>query len=143
MIRRRGPAGDAAQSEELERLCDRLGRVEAPFDEITRSRAEARLAAELAREPARRYRRTLGWTVALVAVGAAAAGAFVARTVVPAAASRIAGSPERVAPLRTLRRRPDGGGGLGCGVVDRAGGAGATDLAPRRPGGLAGARVAG
>ena len=95
MIGRRGPAGDAAQSEELERLCDRLGRVEAPFDEIARSRAEARLAAELVREPARRYRRTLGWTVALVAVGAAAAGAFVARTVVPAAASRIAGSPER------------------------------------------------
>jgi ferric-dicitrate binding protein FerR (iron transport regulator) len=95
VIGRRGPAGDAAQSEELERLCARLGRVEAPFDEITRSRAEARLAAELAREPARRYRRTLGWTVALVAVGAAAAGAFVARTVVPAAASRIAGSPER------------------------------------------------
>ena len=95
MIGRRGPADDGAQSEELERLCDRLGRVEAPFDEIARSRAEARLAAELAREPARRYRRTLGWTVALVAVGAAAAGAFVARTVVPAAASRIAGSPER------------------------------------------------
>ena len=95
MIGRHGPAGDAAQSEELERLCDRLGRVEAPFDEITRSRAEARLAAALAREPARRYRRTLGWTVALVAVGAAAAGAFVARTVVPAAASRMAGSPER------------------------------------------------
>ena len=95
VIGRRGPAGDTAQSEELERLCDRLGRVEAPFDEITRSRAEARLAAALAREPARRYRRTLGWTVALVAVGAAAAGAFVARTVVPAAASRIAGSPER------------------------------------------------
>ena len=95
MIGRRGPAGDGAQSEELERLCDRLGCVEAPFDEITRSRAEARLAAELALEPARRYRRTMGWTVALVAVGAAAAGAFVARTVVPAAASRIAGSPER------------------------------------------------
>jgi ferric-dicitrate binding protein FerR (iron transport regulator) len=96
VIGRRGPAGDDAQSEELERLCDRLGRVEAPFDEITRSRAEAGLAAELAREPARRYRRTLAWTVALVAVGAAAAGAFVARTVVPAAASRIARSPERL-----------------------------------------------
>ena len=92
MSKRPDPAGDAAHSEELERLCARLGRVEAPFDEITRSRAEARLAAELAREPARRQRRTPRWTVALVAVGVAAAAAFVVRSVVPSADSRIAGS---------------------------------------------------
>jgi hypothetical protein len=114
VIGRRGPAGDGAQSEELERLCDRLGRVEAPFDEIARSRAEARLAAELAQEPARRYRRTLGWTVALVGVVPPPPARFVARTVVPAAASRIAGSTERplrfepyvVAPRAKLARLP-------------------------------------
>jgi hypothetical protein len=94
VIGRRGSEGDAAQSEELERLCDRLGQMEAPFDEIARSRAEARLAAELAREPARRHRRVLGWTTALVAVGSAAAGALVARTVVPAAGSRAGRAPE-------------------------------------------------
>ena len=90
MIGRRGPEAGAAESEELERLCDELGRFEAPFDEIARSRAEARLAAQLAREPARRHRRALGWTTALVVVGAAAAVALVARTVVPAARSRVA-----------------------------------------------------
>ena len=58
-MRRRGPESDVPQSEELERLCAELGRFEAPFDEITRSRAEARLAAELAREPERRHRRRL------------------------------------------------------------------------------------
>jgi ferric-dicitrate binding protein FerR (iron transport regulator) len=94
VIGRRGPGGDAVHDEELERLCDQLGRVEAPFDEITRSRAEARLAAELAQQPARRYRRTLAWTTALVAVGSAAAGALVARTVMPPAGARVASARE-------------------------------------------------
>ena len=113
MIRRREPEAGAAESEELERLCDQLGRVEAPFDEIARSRAEARLGAELAREPARRQRRALGWAAALVAVGAAAAFALAARTVVPGARSRVAGGPEPslrfepyvVAPTPLRRRR--------------------------------------
>ena len=94
MIRRRAAESDVAHSEELERLCAELGRVEAPFDEITRSRAEARLAATLAREPERRHRRVLGWTTALIAAGAAAAGALVTRTVMPAAGSRVASAPE-------------------------------------------------
>jgi hypothetical protein len=106
--RRRGPASDSdvAQREELERLCAELGRVEAPFDEITRSRAEARLATALAREPERRPRRVpgafgifgifgiFGWKTALVAAGAAAAGALVGRALMPAAGSRVAGAPE-------------------------------------------------
>ncbi len=94
MIGRRGSEGDAVQDEELDRLCDRLGQVEAPFDEVARSRAEARLSAELAREPARHHRRVLAWTTALVAVGSAAAGALIARTVVPAAGSLVARAPE-------------------------------------------------
>jgi ferric-dicitrate binding protein FerR (iron transport regulator) len=94
VIRPREPEAGAAESEELQRLCDQLGRVEAPFDAIARSRAEARLGAELAREPARRQRRALGWAAALVAVGAAAAFALAARNVVPGARSRVAGGPE-------------------------------------------------
>ena len=94
MIRPREPEAGAAESEELQRLCDQLGRVEAPFDEIARSRAEARLGAELAREPARRQRRALGWAAALVAVGAAAGFALAARNVVPGTRSRVAGRPE-------------------------------------------------
>ena len=95
MIKRREPEAGAAESEELERLCDQLGRVEAPFDEITRSRAEARLGALLAREPARQQRRARGWVVALAAVGVAAgAGGLVARKVAPAARARVAGRPE-------------------------------------------------
>jgi len=91
VIGRRDDLAGAAESEELERLCDRLKSVEAPFDEITRSRAETRLVGEIAREPARRHRRTLAWTAALVAVGSAAAGALVARAVAPANRSPIAG----------------------------------------------------
>jgi len=51
VIRRPDSETGSAESDELERLCGRLGRVEAPFDEITRSRAEARLVDALAREP--------------------------------------------------------------------------------------------
>jgi len=88
----RPEAGDA-ESEELNRLCDQLGRVEAPFDEITRSRAEARLGAVLAREPMPGQWRGLARAAALVLAGAAAGGALVAR-VRPAARSRVAGPPE-------------------------------------------------
>jgi hypothetical protein len=91
--RRQGPEAAATEKDELERLCDELGRVEAPFDEVARSRAEARLGAALAREPAWRHRRALAWTAALVAVGAAAAVALVAGTVVPAVRSYVAGRP--------------------------------------------------
>jgi len=86
----------SAESDELERLCGRLGRVEAPFDELALSRAEGRLVAELAREPARRHWRTLGkvaWAAALVLMGAAAGGALVAGRAVPAR-SQVAGRAE-------------------------------------------------
>jgi ferric-dicitrate binding protein FerR (iron transport regulator)/TolA-binding protein len=118
VIRRRGPETAAAESAELERLCDQLGRLQAPYDEIARSRAEARLAAELAREPARRHRRALAWTSALVAVGAAAAGALVARTFVPAAGAPAAGPPGAL----SLRFEPY--------VVARAAGAAAVAAVP-------------
>jgi len=97
VIKRRDLVAGAAESEELERLCDELGRAEAPFDEITRSRAEARLAAALAHEPAPRHRSALGklaWAAALVVAGAAAAGVLVTRTVVTGARSRVAVRPE-------------------------------------------------
>src|SRR4051794_32602828 len=94
VIRRHGPEAGTNESDELERLCEELGRVEAPFDEISRSRAEARLGAALAREPAWRQRRALGWTAALVVAGAAAAVVLVARTVVPAVRSYAARRPE-------------------------------------------------
>jgi TolA-binding protein len=93
-------------NEELARLCHRLGDVETPFDEIGRSRAEARLGAALVREPAPRGRGALGWTVAAFLAGAAAAAA-VAFVIVSPARSRVAGSaqpalrfePYVVAPL--------------------------------------------
>jgi hypothetical protein len=94
VIRRHGPEAGAAESEELERLCEELGRVEAPFDEIALSRAEVRLGAALAREPASRHRRAVVWTAALVVVGAAASVALVARTVAPAVRSYVARRPE-------------------------------------------------
>jgi FecR-like protein len=94
VIRRRGPEAGAVEGEELDRLCDRLARIEAPFDEITRSRAEARLSAELERQPGRGHRRALGRVAALLAVGAAAGAALTARTVVTARRSRVAGGPE-------------------------------------------------
>ena len=99
MIRRPDSETGSAESDELERLCGRLGRVEAPFDEITRSRAEARLVDALAREPARRHWRTLGkvgkvgQAAALVLMGAAAGGGLVARFG-GAARSQVAGRGE-------------------------------------------------
>ena len=99
MIGRRDSDTGSAESDELERLCGRLGRAEAPFDEITRSRAEARLVDALAREPARRHWRTLGkvgkvgWAAALVLMGAAAGGGLVARFGGPAR-SQVAGRGE-------------------------------------------------
>jgi len=92
MSRRRPEAG-AAENEELERLCEELGRLETPFDEITRSRAEARLGALLASEPARRRRPAWGWMAALFALGTAAGGALVARQLVPAVRPHLAGPP--------------------------------------------------
>ena len=94
MIARPDAEAGTAESEELKRLCDQLGRIEAPFDEITRSRAEASLIVELAREPAPLHWRALGRAAALVLVGAAAGGALVARTVAPAAPSRVASHPQ-------------------------------------------------
>ena len=94
MIRRRDPEAGAVEREELDRLCDQLARVEAPFDEITRSRAEARLSAELERQPARGNRRMLRRAAALLAVGAAAGAALTVRNVVTTGRSRVAGGPE-------------------------------------------------
>ena len=143
--RRDAETGAAAESEELERLCDRLGRVEAPFDEITRSRAEARLVAELARRagaasPARagqsdgRAGRRLG--------ARRAGGALVARPSCRPAGSRVAGRAEPSLRFEPYVVAPTGAAGSQRGV-GRAGGAGAIELAPRRPGRVAGARVAG
>ncbi|HLK89855.1 MAG TPA: FecR domain-containing protein [Polyangia bacterium] len=81
MSRRRDPEAGAAESDELERLCDGLRRLEAPFDEITRSRAETRLGAELERQPAWGTRRGLGRAVALLAVGAAMGAVLASRAV--------------------------------------------------------------
>ncbi len=94
MIRRRAPEAGAVEAEELDRLCDGLARFEAPFDEITRSRAEASLSAALERQPGRGNRRALRRVAALLAVGAAAGAALTVRTVVRAGRSRVAGSPE-------------------------------------------------
>ena len=93
MSRRRTREAGAGENEELERLCDQLGRVETPFDEITRSRAEARLGAALAHEPARRHRRARGWLAALVMAGAAAGSVLVVRHLVPTVRSGVAGRP--------------------------------------------------
>jgi len=103
---RRPPEVGAEANEELERLCDRLADVETPFDEIGRSRAEARFGAALAREPAPRRRLAPGWTIAAFLAGAAAA-AVVAFVVASPARPRVAGraqsllrfEPYVVAPL--------------------------------------------
>ena len=79
MIRGRDPEAGAVEGTELDRLCDELGRLEAPFDEITRSRAEARLSAELERQPGRGHRRALRRAAMLLAVGAAAGAALTDR----------------------------------------------------------------
>jgi ferric-dicitrate binding protein FerR (iron transport regulator)/TolA-binding protein len=92
--RRRDPEAGAVERAELDRLCNGLARVEAPFDEITRSRAEARLSAELERQPGRGNRRALRRVAALLAVGAAAGAALSARTVVTSRRSHVAGGPE-------------------------------------------------
>ncbi len=111
MIRRRDPEAGAVESEELERLCDGLARVEAPFDEITRSRAEARLSAELERQPGRGNRRTLRRAAVLLAVGAAAGVALTARTVVTARRSRVAGGPEPALRFEPYVVAPTAGAG--------------------------------
>jgi TolA-binding protein len=95
MTARLPPEVDATTNEILDRLCRRLGDVKAPYDEIGRSRAEARLDAVLARQPPPRGRRPLASTVGVFLAGAAAA-AIVAFLVVPRARPRL---PER-APSR-------------------------------------------
>ena len=106
MTARRPPEVEAAANETLERLCRRLGDVQAPYDEIGRSRAEARLDTLRARQPPARGRRRLGSTVVAFLAGAAAA-AIVALVVVPRARphlaarapSRLQFEPYVVAPL--------------------------------------------
>jgi len=107
----RDPEAGAVESEELDRLCDGLARLEAPFDEITRSRAEARLSAELERHSGRGNRRVLKRAVALLAVGAAAGVALTARTVVTARRSRVAGGPEPSLRFEPYLVAPTAGGG--------------------------------
>ena len=106
MTARRPPEVEAAANETLERLCRRLGDVQAPYDEIGRSRAEARLDTLRARQPPPRTRRSLASTVVAFLAGAAAA-AIVALMVVPLtrphlaarASSRLQFEPYVVAPL--------------------------------------------
>lgn len=110
-MRRRNPEAGAAENDELERLCDQLGRVETPFDEITRSRAEARLGAALACEPARRQR-ARAWVAgvaALVALGAAAGGVLIVRNVGPAARAPVASRPEDAPRFEPYVVAPAGG----------------------------------
>ncbi len=111
MTRGRDPEAGAAESAELERLCDGLAGIEAPFDEITRSRAEARLGAELERRPGRGNRRALGRAVALLAVGAAAGAALTARPVVTAGRPRVAGGPEPALRFEPYVVAPTAGAG--------------------------------
>jgi hypothetical protein len=110
--RRRDPEAGAVEGAELDRLCDALARVEAPFDEITRSRAEARLSAELERQPGRGNRRMLRRAVALLAVGAAAGAALTARTVVTAHRSRVAGGPDPAPRFEPYVVAPTAGAGV-------------------------------
>ena len=111
MIRRRGHEAGAVEREELDRLCDGLARIEAPFDEITRSRAEARLSAELERQPGRGNRRVLRRAAALLALGAAAGAALTARTVVTARRSRVAGGAESAIRFEPYVVAPTAGAG--------------------------------
>jgi ferric-dicitrate binding protein FerR (iron transport regulator)/TolA-binding protein len=109
--RGRDPEAGAVEGEELDRLCDGLARLEAPFDEITRSRAEARLSAELERQPGRGNRRALRRAVALLAVGAAAGAVLTARTVVTAHRSRVAGGLEPAVRFEPYVVAPTAGAG--------------------------------
>ena len=111
MIRRRDPEAGAVEGEELDRLCDQLARIEAPFDEITRSRAEARLSAELERQRGRGNRRMLRRAAALLAVGAAAGAALTARTVVTARRSHVAGGLEPAVRFEPYVVAPTAGAG--------------------------------
>ena len=111
MIRRRDPEAGAVEGEELDRLCIALARFEAPFDEITRSRAEARLSAEIERQPGRGNRRALRRVAALLAVGAAASAALTARTVVTARRARVAGSSEPALRFEPYVVAPTAGAG--------------------------------
>jgi ferric-dicitrate binding protein FerR (iron transport regulator) len=111
VIKGRDPEAGTVESQELERLCDELARFEAPFDEITRSRAEARLGAALERQPGRGNRRALGRVAVLLAVGAAAGVALTARTVVTARRSRVAGSPEPAIRFEPYVVAPTAGAG--------------------------------
>jgi len=96
---RRPPEVGAEANEALERLCRRLGDVDTPFDEVGRSRAEARLDAALAQQPAPRARRALGWAAAvLLAAGVTAAG-VVAFTGVLAPRARTAGHAPQLVSL--------------------------------------------
>jgi hypothetical protein len=103
-----GDREGGGEREELERLCDELRRVEAPFDEITRSRAEARLGAALERQPRRGNRLALARAAALLAVGAAAGAALTARPSAPAGPAGVTGGAARVAggPEPSLRFEP-------------------------------------
>ena len=92
----RGLEAGSAESEELERLCDELGRVRGAVRRnrpITRRGAPGRRCSRASLHGAAGARS--GWTAALVAVGAAAGVALVARSVVPAARSRAAGRRSR------------------------------------------------
>ena len=111
MIRRRDPEAGAVEREELDRLCDGLARIEAPFDEITRSRAEARLSAELERQAGRGNRRALRRAAVLLAVGAAAGAVLTARTVVTARRSRVAGGLEPAVRFEPYVVAPTAGAG--------------------------------
>ena len=111
MIRGRDPGAGAVEGEELDRLCDKLARFEAPFDEITRSRAEARLSAELERQPGRGNRRMLRRAAALLVVGAAAGAALTVRAVVTTRRSHVAGGPEPAPRFEPYVVAPTAGGG--------------------------------
>ena len=111
VIRRRSADSDVAQSEELERLCAELGRVEAPFDEITRSRAEARLAAALARQPDGATGACWGGDRPGCVGCSCRRRAGRAHRHAGGRLARRACVPRDVAPVRTLPRRADGHGG--------------------------------
>ena len=85
----------ATTDETLDRLCRRLGDAKTPYDQISRSRAQARLDAALARDPSPRRRHPLGSLVVAFLAGALAA-ALVTFVVVPRARLR----PAAPAPSR-------------------------------------------
>jgi hypothetical protein len=91
---------DATTDETLDRLCRRLGDAKTPYDEISRSRAKARLDAALARDASPRRRRPLGSMVVAFLAGALAA-MLVAFVIVPRARPR----PAAPAPSRLQFKR--------------------------------------